>query len=64
MHGPLNVSYQKQECVFENGSVFVVGWKDRWATNESPLTGRHILVHTKCLSFIAGEQPFQPHLLF
>ena len=51
---------KKQECVFENGSVFVVGC----ATNESPLTGRYILVHTTCLSFIAGEQPFQLHLLF
>jgi hypothetical protein len=56
--------YQKQERVFENGSVFVIGWKDRCATNESLLTGRYILVHKTCLSIIAGEQPFQPHLLF
>jgi hypothetical protein len=64
MHGPVKVKYQKQDCVFENGPVFVVRWKESWATNESPLTGRHILLHATCLSFIAGKQPFQPPRLF
>ena len=45
MHGPLNVKYEKQHSVFENGSVFVVGWEDRWATIASPLTGRHSRSH-------------------